>query len=60
MTTMVVLWITILSGPMDGMTYGIPFQRMEDCKSAKAEISNQLDYDHNLECEAMPVEVDEE
>lgn len=50
MTNVVILWITILSGPMDGMTYGVPFQRMESCKAAKADISNQLDYDHKLEC----------
>lgn len=50
MSSAVILWITILSGPMDGMTFGVPFESMDACKSATSAISQTLDYDHNLEC----------
>lgn len=60
MTNIFVLWVTILSGPMDGASYGIIHYTEASCLNAKTAISDTLDYDHNLECEAMPVEVDEE
>lgn len=33
--TAFVLWITVLSGPLDGVTYGIPYQTEEACRAAK-------------------------
>jgi hypothetical protein len=48
--TAFVLWITILSGPLDGVTYGIPYQTKEACRAAKRDVSKTLDYDHQMEC----------
>lgn len=56
MTTIFILWVTILSGPMTDASYGVIFYTEEACMDAKAEISDVLDYDHKLECEAMEVE----
>ena len=50
--TAFVLWITVLSGPLDGVTYGIPYQTEGACRDATPQVSETLDYDHNLECEA--------
>lgn len=49
--TTAILWITILSGPLDGMTFGVPFETLEACRSATVSISDALVYDHNLSCE---------
>jgi hypothetical protein len=48
--TAFVLWITVLSGPLDGVTYGIPYQTEEACRAAKRDVSRTLDYDHQMEC----------
>ncbi len=48
--TAFVLWITVLSGPLDGVTYGIPYQTEEACRAAKRAVSQTLDYDHQMEC----------
>ena len=45
-----VLWITVLFGPLDGVTYGIPYQTEEACRAAKRDVSRTLDYDHQMEC----------
>ena len=60
MTTIFILWITILSGPMDGASYGVIFYSEDACMEAKSNISNELDYDHKLECGPMPVGEDTE
>lgn len=60
MTNIFVLWVTILSGPMDGASYGVIHYTEASCLNAKAEISDMLEYDHSLECEAMPIEEDVE
>ena len=49
--TAFVLWITALSGPLDGVTYGIPYTSEEACRAAKRAVSDTLDYDHQMECE---------
>ena len=49
--TAFVLWITVLSGPLDGVTYGIPYTSEEACRAAKRDVSKTLDYDHQMECE---------
>lgn len=55
-TYMTILWITMLGGPLDGDTYGIPFVSEESCIAAKKTVSDSLDYDHNMICETLPVE----
>jgi hypothetical protein len=49
----VVLWVTLLSGPFDGESYGIPYFSQQACLDAKRTVSNTLDYDHNMTCEAL-------
>jgi hypothetical protein len=49
--TAFVLWITVLSGPLDGVTYGIPYETEQACRAAKRDVSKTLDYDHQMECE---------
>lgn len=53
MTNAIILWITILSGPMDGMAFGVPYETMEACLSAKSHVSGTLDYDHNMTCKEV-------
>lgn len=54
--TMTILWITMLSGPMAGDVFGIPYVTEEACMAAKAPVGDTLDYDYNMECETLPVE----
>jgi len=50
-----ILWVTLLSGPLSGETFGIPYLTMESCVAAKPIISATLEYDHNMICrEATP------
>lgn len=56
----VVLWITILSGPMDGMAFGIPYETMEDCLAAKNAISSTMTYDHKFICEDEMLSMEED
>lgn len=60
MTPAVVLWITILSGPMDGMAFGIPYETMEDCKGAKNAISSTMTYGHKFICEDEMLSLEED
>lgn len=53
--TMTILWITMLSGPMEGDVYGIPYITEEACKAAMKPVGDTLDYDYNMECETLPV-----
>lgn len=46
-----VLWITVLSGPLDGSTSGLIYPSLEACEAATTTISNTLTYDHSLVCE---------
>ncbi len=55
MTTIFILWVTILSGPMTGASYGVIFYTEASCMGAKRNISDALDYDHKLECAPMPI-----
>lgn len=48
--TITILLVTILSGPMDGAKFSVPFETMESCMDAKNTISDVLEYDHNLQC----------
>jgi len=56
--TMTILWITMLSGPMEGDVYGIPYITEEACKAAMKPVGDTLDYDYNMECETLPVSVE--
>jgi hypothetical protein len=56
--TMTILWITMLSGPMEGDVYGIPYITEEVCKAAMKPVGDTLDYDYNMECETLPVSVE--
>ena len=55
-TYMTILWITMLGGPLDGASYGIPYITEEACKAAKAAVGDTLDYDYNMECTPLPIE----
>jgi hypothetical protein len=58
--TMTILWITMLSGPMAGDVFGVPYTTEAACKTAMKTVSDTLDYDHNLQCETLPVHVEVE
>lgn len=50
-----ILWVTLLSGPLQDETFGIPYLTMQSCVDAKPIISATLEYDHNMVCrEATP------
>ena len=53
--TMTILWITMLSGPMDGDTFGIPYITEAACMAAMKHVGDTLDYDYNMQCETLPV-----
>lgn len=49
-----VLWVTILSGQLEGTVYAIPYATEEACVAATRSVSDSLDYDHSLTCEVTP------
>lgn len=59
-TYMTILWITMLGGPLDGASYGIPYITEAACKAAMVPVGDTLDYDYNMTCETLPVEVEME
>ena len=56
--TMTILWITIHSGHLNGDTFGIPYMTPEACKAAMNPVGDTLDYDYNMQCETLPVDVE--
>lgn len=46
-----VLWITVLSGPLDGSTSGLIYPSLEQCEAAIAPVVETLSYDFNVLCE---------
>jgi hypothetical protein len=58
--TMTILWITMLSGPMAGDVFGIPYVTEAACKAAMKPVGDTLDYDYNFQCETLPVHVEVE
>lgn len=46
-----VLWITVLSGPLENSTSGLIYQSLEHCEAAIAPVTATLDYDFNVVCE---------
>lgn len=53
--TMTILWITVLSGPLDGDTYGIPYLTMDACMAAMKPVGDTLDHDYVMGCETLPI-----
>lgn len=51
MTYWTVLLITILSGPLEGMTTAIAYPSLEACEAALPHVSKTLPYDHSMICE---------
>ena len=58
--TMTILWITMLSGPMEGDVFGIPYVTEAACNAAMKPVGDTLDYDYNFQCETLPVHVEVE
>lgn len=46
----VILWITVLAGPFEGISSGIPYQSMAQCEAATRAISDAIKVDHRLTC----------
>lgn len=46
-----VMWITILSGYLEGESIAIPYPSLAACEAALNSISDTLPYDHSLVCE---------
>jgi hypothetical protein len=57
-TFMTILWITMLSGPMEGDVFGIPYTTEAACKKAMKPVGDTLDYDYNMQCETLPINVE--
>jgi hypothetical protein len=45
-----VMWITVLSGYLEGATLALPYETEAQCLAALNAVSDTLPYDHNLEC----------
>ena len=54
MTYWTILWITLLSGPLDGQKAYMVYPSMETCRKALTVISDTISYDHNMICEETP------
>lgn len=51
MTYWTVMWITILSGYLEGTNIAIPYPSLTACEAALNAVSDTLPYDHSLVCE---------
>jgi len=51
MTYWTIMWITVLSGYLEGSLIAVPYETLGQCEAALQPISNTLPYDHNLLCE---------
>ncbi len=45
-----VMWITVLSGYLEGASLALPYETEAQCLAATTAISDTLPYDHSLEC----------
>jgi hypothetical protein len=52
MTYYTILFITALSGPLDGHVSDVLYPSMADCMASIVAVSDTLAYDHGLSCEA--------
>lgn len=55
MTYWTILWITALSGPLDGVPMGVFYPSIESCMTASTLLSDTLPYDHTIGCESTNV-----
>lgn len=46
-----ILWITALSGSIDGNVTALVYPSLTSCEAALTPVSNTLPYDHNMICE---------
>lgn len=46
-----IMWITIISGTLDGKGSFIVYPSFQQCEAALNSVSDTLSYDHQLECE---------
>ena len=46
-----VLWITVMAGPMGGVSSQVLYPSLEACEAALTPVSLTLAYDHSLLCE---------
>jgi hypothetical protein len=51
MTYWTALFITILSGPLEGTTMAIAYPSLQACEAATRQVSATLSYDHSLDCQ---------
>jgi hypothetical protein len=51
MTYYAILFITALSGPLDGHVSAVLYPSMADCEAATRAVSDTLAYDHTITCE---------
>lgn len=50
-----VLWITVLSGPLDGSTSGLIYPDLAKCEAAISTVTATLEYDYNVVCKETHV-----
>ena len=55
LTTMTILWVTMQGGPLEGVTFGIPYLTEEACRSAMKTVGDTLGYDYSMTCETLPI-----
>ena len=51
MTYFTVLWVTILSGPLEGSTSGVIYPSLEACEASIRPVTERMTYDFNVICE---------
>lgn len=50
-----VMWITVLSGPLDGSTSGLIYTNLAQCEAAISAVTNTLEYDYSVLCEETDI-----
>lgn len=51
MTYFTVLWVTILSGPLDGSTSGVVYPSLEACEASISAVTERMTYDYSVVCD---------
>lgn len=51
MTYFTVLWVTILSGPLEGSKSGVIYPTLEACEASIQPVTAQMTYDFNVVCD---------
>lgn len=55
MTYWAIMWITVLSGPLDGSTSGLLYTSLAKCEASINVVTDTLDYDYSVVCEETQV-----